>query len=130
MAWTGESTRQHHEIISYNGDMVAMRNKLVEVTKEMVLSNPLVDLLVPTGTAIENARTSKIGVLTRDGFHLSLDKGRFIAGLTFMGCITGLDVSNVSTAPNGVDDYALKVAIESAKNAIENPLEITVSKIN
>ena len=66
LTWLGEHTCQHHEIISYRGNMTLMREKLVEVTKMMVVDNPKVDLLVPTGTAIENARTSHIGLLTRD----------------------------------------------------------------
>ena len=108
--------------------MSLMREKLIEVTKAMVVDNPKVDLLVPTGTAIENARTSHIGLLTRDCYHLSMDKGRYIAGLTFISTITGLSVDNISWAPDGVDEYALKVAIESVNNAKAYPLTITSSK--
>lgn len=129
LTWLGESTRQHHEILSYHGDMAAMRRALVEVTRAAVLENPLIDLLVPTGTAIENARTSKIDLLTRDCYHLSMDKGRYIAGLTFIGAITGLPVDGITWAPDGVDDYAVKVAIEAANNALCAPLEITPSKL-
>ena len=129
MTWLGESTRQHPEIISYGGDMVAMRKKLVEVMDEVILGNPLIDLLLPTGTAIENARTSQIGLLTRDCYHLSVDKGRYIAGLTFISAITGLDAGQIAWAPDGVDEYALDVAIESARNAIKDPLQVTASKL-
>ncbi|MBR2988994.1 MAG: DUF4886 domain-containing protein, partial [Clostridia bacterium] len=89
LTWLGESTYQHHEIISYGGNTALMREKLVEVTKEVVVGNEKIDLLIPTGTAIENARTSNIGVLTRDCYHLSMDKGRFIAGLTLVSTVTG-----------------------------------------
>ena len=129
LTWMGESTYQHHEIISYRGDISKMREKLVEVTKQTVLSNPLVDLLIPTGTAIENARTSSIGLLTRDGYHLSKDKGRYIAALTFIGTITGLPIDHISWTPEGVDEYARKVAVESANNARKHPLEISVSTL-
>ena len=129
LTWMGESTRQHHEILSYGGNVALMREKLVEVTREMVLKNPLVDLLVPTGTAIENARTSRIGLLTRDCYHLSMDKGRYIAALTFIGSVTGLSVDQIAWCPNGVDEYARQVAVESANNAIQYPLEITQSKL-
>ena len=125
LTWLGESTRQHHEIISYGGNMALMREKLVEVTEKMVLSDPLVDLLVPTGTAIENARTSDIGLLTRDCYHLSVDKGRYIAGLAFVSTVTGLDAAKIAWAPDNVDEYAVRVAIEATKNAQENPLRIT-----
>ena len=127
LTWLGESTRQHHEIISYRGDMATMRRRLEEVTREVMQKNPAIDLLVPTGTAIENARTSRIGLLTRDCYHLSMDKGRFIAGLAFISTLTGLDASAITWRPEGVDDYAVQVAIESVKNAQRMPLCVTKS---
>ena len=129
LTWLGESTYQHHEILSYGGNMALMREKLVEVTKEMVFNNPKIDLLVPTGTAIENARTSKIGLLTRDCYHLSMDKGRFIAALTFISTVAGIDASKIEWTPDNVDEYALKVAIESVKNAQKYPFVITKASI-
>lgn len=129
LTWLGESTNQHHEIVSYEGNMALMREKLVEVTREMVVNNPDVDLLIPTGTAIENARTSRIGLLTRDCYHLSVDKGRYIAGLALISTITGIDAGKISWAPKNVDDYAVRVAIESVKNAQKYPLDITESSI-
>ena len=130
LTWMGEATHQHHEIVSYHGDTAEMRRRLIEVTRATVAVNPLVDLLIPTGTAIENARTSRIGLLTRDCYHLSMDKGRFIAGLTFLAAITGLSIDNISSAPvGGVDEYALAVAIESVKNALKSPFEITPSAL-
>ncbi len=129
LTWLGESTHQHHEIRSYEGNMALMREKLVEVTRKVIVSNPKVDLLVPTGTAIENARTSHIGLLTRDCYHLSMDKGRYIAGLTFISTITGLSADGITWTPYGVDEYARQVAIESAKNAQLRPLAITPSQL-
>ena len=129
LTWMGEHTSQHHEIVSYEGNVALMRQKLIEVTQAVVTPNPLIDLLVPTGTAVENARTSQIGLLTRDCYHLSMDKGRYIAALTFIATITGLPIDNVTWTPKGVDEYALQVAIESANNAIKAPFEITQSKL-
>ena len=129
LTWMGEHTSQHHEILSYEGNIPLMRQRLIEVTRAVVVTNPLIDLLVPTGTAIENARTSQIGLLTRDCYHLSMDKGRYIAAITFIAAITGLPIDSISWVPKGVDEYALQVAIESARNAIRAPFEITQSKI-
>lgn len=127
LTWLGEPTYQHHEIISYSGDMALMRENLVNVTKKMVLSDPKIDLIVPTGTAIENARTSRIGLLTRDNYHLSRDKGCFIAGLAFISTVTGIDAEKITWAPENVDEYAVKVAVESVKNAQKDPFVITES---
>lgn len=129
LTWMGEPTNPHHEIVSYGGNVGLMREKLIEVTQKVVLSNPKIDVLIPTGTAVENARTSNIGILTRDTYHLSFDKGRFIAGLTLISTLTGIDASKVSWVPDGVDEYAKSVAIESVQNAIADPLKITKSKL-
>lgn len=125
LTWMGEPDYRHHEIISYGGDTALMRERLVEVTKAAVLSDPKVDRLVPTGTAVENARTSQIGKLTRDGYHLSLDKGRYIAALTLISTLSELDPAKVGWTPEGVDEYAKAVAIESVRAAMRAPLEIT-----
>ena len=129
LTWRGEHTFQHHEIISYGGNIALMREKLEEVTYKVVVGNPKIDLLVPTGTAIENARTSRIGLLTRDCYHLSVDKGRYIAALACISTVTGIDASKVDWAPDGVDEYAKKVAFESVKNAQLKPMEITKSAL-
>ena len=81
------------------------------------------------GKPIQNARTSYLGdTLTRDGYHLSYDIGRYIAGVTFFHAVTGIDIDNLTYAPDGVDDAARKVAIESAINAVKKPYEITNSQ--
>lgn len=128
LTWLGESTRQHHEILSYGGNMALMREKLEEVTKEVIVGNPRIDLLIPTGTAIENARTSRIGLLTRDCYHLSVDKGRYIAALTLVSTLSGLDAGEVTWVPQNVDEYAKQVAIESVLHAQACPLAITKSE--
>ena len=87
------------------------------------------DLAEVVGAAIENARTSRIGLLTRDCYHLSMDKGRFIAALAFISTITGIDSGKIAWAPENVDEYAVKVAIESVKNAQKYPFLITKSEI-
>ena len=125
LTWTGEPDYPHHEIISYGGNTALMREKIIETTKTAVLTNPMVDILVPTGTAVENARTADIGVLTRDGYHLSLDTGRYIAGLTLIGALSGKDISNVEWKPDTTDDCAKAVAIKSAISALNSPFETT-----
>ena len=128
LTWIGEPTSNHHEIKSYGGDVVTMRNNLVEVTKQTVLKSKI-DFFIPTGTAIENARTSRIGLLTRDGYHLSLGVGRYTASLTFISAITGLAIDDIDWSPLGVTEYEKKVAIESANNAIKTVFDITKSSI-
>ena len=51
---------------------MAMYNALVEGAKNAKANISKIDLIAPTGTAIQNARATSIGdTLTRDGYHLS-----------------------------------------------------------
>lgn len=80
------------------------------------------------GTAIQNARTSYVGDhLTLDGYHLSLDFGRYIAGLTFAHALTGISIDDVAYQPEAVTESQKQVAIESVKNCFINPYEVTES---
>lgn len=129
MTWVGEPTRIHHEIQYYDGNQLLIFEKIAELTKNVIANVKGVDMISPTGVAIQNARTSRIPILTRDGFHLSLDVGRYIAALTFLKALTGMDVDKVKWAPEGVGPYEKKVALESVRNAFENSYKITKSEI-
>ena len=129
MTWAYQQNSTHSDFSKYNSNQLTMYNSIVSTVKEKVLSIPEIDVVVPNGTAIQNARTSFVGDnLTRDGYHLSYDLGRYIAGLTLVSSMTATDVSNVKYAPSGVNSEHQKVAIESCLNAITNPFKVTDSK--
>ena len=125
MTWLGEPEATHPEIVSYGGDTRKMRAKLEEVMRQVICENPKIDCMVPTGTAIENARTTNIGTLTRDLYHLSYDKGRFIAGLALVSALADVDALCCTWRPDGVDDYAFGVAVEAVRSARRTPLQVT-----
>lgn len=123
MAWVGEPDRAHHEIVSYGGDTELMYRKLTEVTEQVVL--PLVDFLSPAGTAIQNLRTCVDKKLTRDGFHLSKDLGRFTAGVTFLKTLLDPDLSKITWCPEGVSEEERELAKLAAEFAVKNPFSVT-----
>ena len=122
MAWVGSPEKNHHEILSYNGNTRLMYEDLTKLTEQVVGAVKGIDLIVPTGTAIENARATDLcDSLLRDGFHLSYGIGRYIAALTFFKSLTGIDIDNVKWTPDEVDDNARKLAIACANNSIKSP---------
>lgn len=128
MTWAYQQDSTHGEFSKYGSQQMQMYESIVSAVKQRVKTNADIDIIVPNGTAIQNARTSFLGdTLTRDGFHLSLDIGRFIAGLTFFSTVTGISPDRVDYMPAGVDNDIFKVAAESASNAIAEPFDITVS---
>lgn len=126
MAWVGEPDRVHHEIISYGGDTDLMYKNLTELTEKVV--SPLVDFVSPAGTAIQNLRTCIEKKLTRDGFHLSKDLGRFAAGLTFLKTLLDVDLNKVTWAPEGVSEEEMHLAVMAAEFAVQNPYRVTDMK--
>ncbi len=129
MTWAYQGDSNHSEFPKYESSQSKMYEMIVSSVRNKVL--PIRDFngVIPSGTAIQNARTSFCGdSFTRDGYHLSLDAGRYIAGLTMISKLTKLSVSNIEYAPAGVDGAVKAIAIECAENAIKTPFSITPSE--
>lgn len=126
MTWVGESYFPHEEIEYYGGDQLLIYEKIAELTKDHILTLPGIDAVSPTGTAIQNARAGEIGLLTRDGYHLTPDTGRYIAGMTFLKALTGADVSDAACI---AETRARMIAVEAVNNAIADPFRISSSKL-
>lgn len=72
-----------------------------EATKEQAARYGI-DIIIPTGTAIQNARGTSLntnGELTRDGSHLSFGTGRYIAACTWFQTLFS-NVFNISILGN------------------------------
>ncbi len=129
MTWAYQQDSTHGDFPKYNSDQMTMYRAIVDTVEDRIETNKNISLIVPNGTAIQNARSSYIGDdLTRDGFHLTLDLGRYIAGLTMFTKLTGFSIENIKYRPASVDDDMQKVAVESAMNAVAEPRKVTPSK--
>ena len=106
-----------------------MYRAIVNAVQEKIVSNSRISRIIPNGTAIQNARTSYLGdTLTRDGYHLSANEGRIIAGISMVAATVGLNWDKINLSAISNDEKFLKVALESAQNAMENPFEVTQSQ--
>ena len=129
MTWAYQQDSTHAEFPKYESNQIKMYESIVAAVQSEVATKSKIEYIVPNGTAIQNARTSYVGDrLTRDGFHLSLDLGRYIAGLTFFYQLTGISIENIEYIPDGVDPDLQKVAIESAISAVNVPFAISSSR--
>ena len=128
MTWAYAKDSTHPAFVNYGNDQLKMYNAIVDCVKSEVLKFGDFVGVIPSGTAIQNARTSSLGDnLDRDGFHLSYDLGRYIAGLCVVCTILGVDPESIPFTPHGVDPLRKKIAIESVRNALKNPFGITNS---
>lgn len=128
MTWAYQGNSSHSDFGKYDRNQTTMYNAIVNAVQTKIVTNDRVEIVIPAGTAIQNARTSYVGdTLTRDGYHLSEDLGRFIGGLSYLKALTGVSIDGVTFAPNGVDATELAMAIESVNNACARPFEVTNS---
>lgn len=128
MTWAYQQNTTHGDFARYEKDQMTMYNKICETVQNNILNNEYVKAIIPNGTSVQNVRTSFIGdTLTRDGYHLSYDLGRYITGLTLVATMTGQDISKIKFAPNGVSETHRQVVVEAVQNALANPFEVTES---
>lgn len=128
MTWAYQQNSNHNDFSKYNRNQETMYKAIVSLVKDEILTRDFV-AIIPSGTSIQNARSSFIGDnLTRDGFHLTYDLGRYIAGLTLAKTLTGKDINNIEFAPISVIDSYKSVALESVNNAYLEMFNVTKSK--
>lgn len=126
MTWAYQQDSTHGSFPKYDSDQATMYQKIISTVQDKVATEDKIDMIIPCGTAIQNARAGWIGdTLTRDGFHLS-NTGRYIAALTFAQMLTGLSVENVTYAPGGCTEAERALSIEAAMLAVATPFEVSV----
>lgn len=131
MTWAYQNGSTHSGFANYGKNQMQMYNAITAAGQYILDNYDDIDGLIPSGTAIQNLRTSYIGdTLTRDGYHMSYSTGRYTAALTWFHTITGYPVENVDWYPNGsykVNPDDLDAIREAVTNAVANPFEVTNS---
>lgn len=128
MTWAYQQNSTHNDFVNYNSDQLTMYNSIISIVKTVIEQNDNISFTISAGTAIQNIRSSYIGdKLTRDGYHLSVDRGRYTAGLAWFKTITEFDISNITYRPIGVSELDLLAIKESVNNTFLAPFEVTVS---
>ncbi|MBQ3549399.1 MAG: DUF4886 domain-containing protein [Clostridia bacterium] len=128
LTWSYQHTSKKEFFKEFDRDPIKMYNAIVSTYKEKVEPCELITSVTPSGTAVQNLRSSYIGdTITRDGFHMSYSYGRYIIGLTWFAALTGGNVDDVTWLPSDYPEMAddLPVIRQSVKDAIKTPLAIT-----
>lgn len=123
--WAYEQTSTHKGFALYNQDQMAMYRAIINAVGKAKDIVPI-DMIVPAGTAIQNARTSWVGDhLTRDGYHLDLTIGRYTAACTWFEAIFETNVVGNSFKPDALSEEEAKLAQNAAHFATLKPNEVT-----
>lgn len=124
--WAYASSSTHSEFPKYGSDQMTMYNAIMSTAKQAVNDNPDISIVIPSGTAIQNARTSFLGdSFNRDGYHLETTYGRYTAACTWFESISGTTVVGNVYAPQTVGNQEKAVAQNAAHLAVLNPWSVT-----
>ena len=126
MTWVGEKNKPKSEMPEYENRLADLYRDITALTQELILPLPGIDKVCPTGTAIQNLRRIYNGPLCRDGYHLTLDLGRFAAAVAFLVALTGIKADKLQWQPAGVTASQRRKVIRAAKAAVTEPFRVSL----
>ncbi len=127
--WAYQGDSRHGDFSKYWRNQNIMYHAICQTVRNAVSTRPQIYKVVPSGTAVQNARTSTIGDhMTRDGFHLNYDYGRFTAACTWYETLTGRNVMKNSYCPETVSAEQDAIVKKAAHKAVRNPWTVTAIK--
>jgi hypothetical protein len=125
--WAYAQNSTHNGFANYNKDQMRMYEAIVDASKRVMKLVPI-DLLIPSGTAIQNARTKLGDVLCRDGYHLDLNVGRYTASCTWYEAIFKKSVIGNLYKPDKLSGADALTAQEAAHKAVKRPYAVSTLK--
>lgn len=126
--WAYAPNSNHGGFVTYDRDQMKMYQAIVNTVWQEV-PKVGIKLVIPSGTAIQNARTSSLGDdITRDGFHLSLPHGRYIAACTWLEAVLGINPVGNEYRPEGMTEEECRLAQKAAHKAVKKPKKVSVIK--
>ena len=118
--WAYEWTSDHPGFANYGRDQEKMADAIAETTAKIAEEYGLP--VIPTGALIRRLRENaafdirKGGrSLCRDGFHLSLDYGRYAAGMLWYAVLTGRLPETAPVLFDGADPALLSLILETVR---------------
>ena len=126
--WAYAQNSDHGGFKRYGNSQKQMYDAINGALKQ-VIKDIHPDVIVPSGTAIQNARTSSIGDnMNRDGYHLNLLYGRYTAACTWFQAIFKRSVVGNSYVPEGVTAEQKTMAQKAASAAVKHKFKVTKIK--
>ena len=129
LTWAYQQDSTHSSFPTYGSDQTKMYEAILKAYNSKVKTQERIVGTIPSGTAVQNLRSSYIGdTITRDGYHMSYDYGRYTVALTWFAYLTGGDVDKIDwlpTAHSATLTPRLPAIREAVKSALAKPFEVT-----
>lgn len=122
--WAYAPRSTHQGFKKYSGDQMRMYASILYCTRKVLADNPALTGLIPSGTAIQDARTALGPNLTRDGYHLDMIVGRYIASCTWYGVLFSAPVTLHTFLPRGMSIKEGEICRKASEEAIEHPYQV------
>lgn len=125
--WAYSHDSTHGGFANYGNRQEVMYDSICQAVQYALQTHSEFGFVVPSGTAIQNARTTWLGDnMNRDGYHLDLKMGRYTAACAWFETITGISPVGFSYHPDGLDYLAAHTCQVAAHEAVARPFELTV----
>lgn len=125
LTWAFPKDCTNYRFDIYDKDQDKMYAACVACAKSL-LDEGYVDMLIPTGTSVQNGRQTSLGdTFNRDWGHLNYDYGRYTASLTWFEATTGIDATTVTWKPATVTEAQAVICRKAVHDAILRPYEVT-----
>lgn len=126
--WAYDKTSTHKDFKNYKHDQDLMYKSIVDAVHRAAKELG-VKIIVPCGTAIQNARTTPLcDCLTRDGYHLHKTYGRYVAACTWYEKIFKKNVVGNTYKPAEMTPEQQRHAQQSAHAAVKKPKKVKTIK--
>ena len=130
MTWAFPSDSTSSLFVGLGSDQMKMYQVIVDAVDQHILPRTDFATVIPSGTAVQNARTSYFGdTLNRDNMHLN-ERGYIIAGYMTYASLTGKPIETITREQFGKEillPQDKEVIMEAVNNALANPFEVTPS---
>lgn len=135
--WAYAQDSEHKGFANYDYKQYLMYASIVAaVDKAMHYHKDDLTFYVPSGTAIQNARTTVLAnsttndkavnrELTRDGYHLNYVLGRYIVACTWYETLTGKSAVGLKWRPKGLSKGLAAIAQKAAHAAVVSPMAVS-----
>lgn len=123
--WAYAKDSNHPGFFRYGKNQKAMYEDVV-FSYDKAAQKQNISIVIPTGTAIQNGRSSSLGdTFCRDGYHLDLKYGRYTAACAWFETFFGESPIGITYRPEGVTDEQASIAQHAAHFAILRPTSVT-----
>ena len=116
--WSYARDARHDGFKNYGNSQKAMSDSIATIVATVIPQNGI-DLVIPAGVAIDNARRIFGDVMNSDGYHLS-ELGRYTAACTWHEFLTGMSVKGNPYHPSTISPLQARSAQKAAHDAVSS----------